>query len=164
MVDTFEKLAEFRRKYNFPEDVEVRYCSEDEAILSKGEDKVVLPLVAVVEGGVRIPMCDLLTNFLHYFKVYPNQCILNVFRIISSVDNLNKRLRLNLTEHDINYMYSFQDSKTSRYYFNIRHREVRLIFGLLNFNKEIEGDYLVILGNWYPNGIHCPIKAGKAGR
>ena len=51
MVDTPESLREFRRKYNFPEDVEVRYCSESEAILSRGEGKVVIPLVVIVEGG-----------------------------------------------------------------------------------------------------------------
>jgi len=64
MVDTPERLVEFRRiefrTYNILDDVEVRYCSEFEAILSRGEDKVVIPLVAVVEGGVRIPMSDLL--------------------------------------------------------------------------------------------------------
>ena len=75
MVDTPESLREFRRKYNFPEDVEVRYCSESEAILSRGEGRVVIPLVVIVEGGVRIPMCDLLTNFLCHFKVCPNQHI-----------------------------------------------------------------------------------------
>ena len=162
MVDTPEKLAEFRRKYNFLEDVEVRYCSEDKAILSRGEDRVVLPLIAVVERGVKIPMSDLLTNFIRHFKVCPDQCTPNVLRVNSNVDTLNKRLGLNLIEHDINYAYSFQDSKTSRYYFKSRHRKVRLIFGLLDSNKETEGDYLVILGNYYPSMIHCPTKAGKA--
>ena len=109
MVDTPERLAEFRRKYNFPDDVEVSYCLKSKAILLKGEDRAVIPLVAIVEGRVRIPMSDLLTNFLRHFKVCLDQCIANVFRIISSVDILNKRLKLNLTEHDINYVYSFQD-------------------------------------------------------
>ena len=136
MVDTPERLAEFRRKYNFPEDVEVRYCSKDEVILSRGEDRVVLPLIAVVEKGVKIPMSDLLTNFLRHFKVCLDQCTLNFFRVNSNVDTLNKRLGLNLIEHDINYVYSFQDSKTLRYYFKICHGKVRLIFGLLDSNKE----------------------------
>ena len=35
MVDTPERLAKFRTKYNFPDDVEVSYCLESEAILSK---------------------------------------------------------------------------------------------------------------------------------
>ena len=93
-------------------------------------------------------MSDLLTNFLCHFKVCLDQCIPNVFRIVSSVDTLNKRLGLKLTEHDINYVYSFHDSKTSGYYFKIQHREVKLISGLLDSDKETKGDYLIILGNW----------------
>lgn len=74
---------------NFLEDVEVRYFSESEAILSKREGRMVTPLVAIVEGRVRIPMSDLLTNFLRHFKACLDQCTPNVFRIISRVDTLN---------------------------------------------------------------------------
>ena len=73
---------------------------------------MVIPLVAIVEGGVRIPMSDLLPNFLCHFKVCPNQCTPNVFRIVSRIETLNKRLELKLTEHNINFIYSFQDGKT----------------------------------------------------
>ena len=66
---------------------------------------------------------------------------------MSNVDSLNKQLRLKLTEHDINYIYSFQDSKTFRFYSKIQHSEVRLILGLTDYDKEIEGDNLVISGN-----------------
>ena len=118
IVDTLERLAKFRRKYNFPNDVEVSYCPESNAILSKGEGRVVIPLVAIVEGG-EDPMSDLLTNFLCHFKVYPDQCTPNIFRIVSSVNAFNKRLRLKLTKHDINFIYSFQDSRTFRFYFKI---------------------------------------------
>ena len=147
MVDTPKSLGEFRRKCNFPDDVEVRYFPESEAILSRREGRVVIPFVAIVEGGVRIPMSDMLTNFLRHFKVYPNQCTPNVFRIVSIVDTLNKMLKLKLTKHDINYIYSFQDSKTFGFYYKIRHGEVRLFSSLPDSNKEREGDYLIILGN-----------------
>ena len=108
---------------------------------------MVIPFVAIVEGGVRTPMNDLLTNFLHHFKVCLDQCTPNVFRIVSSIDTLNKKLRLKLTKHDINYVYSFQDSKTSGYYFKIQHREVWLISGLLDSDKEIGEDYLIVSEN-----------------
>ena len=108
-------------------------------------------------------MSDLFTNFLHHFKVCSDQCTPNVFRIVSSVDTLNKRLGLKFTKHDINFIYSFQDSKTSGFYFKIRHGEVRLISSLLDSDKEIEGDYLIVLRNWYPGKIHCPTSVGKAG-
>ena len=124
---------------------------------------MVIPLVAIVEGGVRIPMNDLITNFLRHFKVCADQCTPNVFRIVSSVDTLNKRLGLKFIKHDINFIYSFQDSKTFRFYFKIQHREVRLIFCLLDSHKVIEGDYLIVPRNWYPGGIHCPTSASKAG-
>nr|POF02065.1 hypothetical protein CFP56_18188 [Quercus suber] len=85
MVDAPEKLAEFRRKYNFLEDVEVRYCPEDEALLSRGEDRVVLSLVAVVEGGVRILMRE-----EHAFK--------KKRQLINSTD-LNRLLRSPIYPH-----------------------------------------------------------------
>ena len=108
-------------------------------------------------------MSDLLTNFLCHFKVCPDQCTPNVFRIVSNVDTLNKKLRSKLTKHDINYIYSFQDSKTSGFYVKIRHGKVRLISSLPDFDKETEGDYLIVSGNWYPSGIHCLTRASKAG-
>ena len=115
MVDTPERLAEFKRAYNILDDVEVRYCLESWVILSRGEERVVIPLVAIIKGGVRILMSVLLTNFLRHFKVCPNQCTPNVFRVVISVDELNKSLGLKLAEHDINYKYSFQDNKTSEF-------------------------------------------------
>ena len=39
MVDTLERLAEFKRAYNIPKDVEVRYFLEFEVILSRGGGK-----------------------------------------------------------------------------------------------------------------------------
>ena len=108
-------------------------------------------------------MSDLLINFLCHLKVSPDQCTLNVFRIVNNVDTLNKKLRSKLTKHDINYIYSFQDSKTSGFYVKIRHEKVRLISGLPNSDKETEGDYLIVSGNWYPSGIHCLTRASKAG-
>lgn len=143
MVDTPERLVEFKRPYEIPEDVEVSYCPESEVEFSRGEGRVIIPLVAFVKGEVRIPMSRLLTNFLRHFKVFSDQCTPNMFRVVSNVNELNQRLGLNLIEHDINYVYSFQDSKTSRFYyktsgfyFKTRHREVRLTLGLSDSVKE----------------------------
>lgn len=48
VAGTPKRLAEFRRKYNLLDDVEVSYCPESEAILSRGEGRVVILLVAIV--------------------------------------------------------------------------------------------------------------------
>ena len=57
--------------------------------------------------------------FYSILKFAPTSVPLNVFRVVNSVDTLNKMLGLKLTEHDINYIYSFQDSKTFEFYFKI---------------------------------------------
>ena len=160
MVDTPERLAEFKRVYRIPRDVEVRYCPESKVIFSRGEGKVIISLVAFVKG-IRIHMSRLLTNFLRHFKVCPDQCTPNAFRLVSCVDELNKWLSYSLTEHDINYVYSFQVSKTFGFYFKIRHGEVRLISGLLDFDKEIKGDYLISRGIGVPmesNVLHLQVE------
>lgn len=136
---TPERLAKFRKTYNIPDDVEVRYCLESEVILLRREDRVVIPIVAVVEGGVRIPMSDLLTNFLRHFKVCLDQYTLDVFRVVSSVDTLNKRLDLKLTKHDINYLYIYIGP------FKFGQRGRRRLFGYL---KELVPQWNLLPHNW----------------
>ena len=63
---------------------------------------MIIPLVSFKEGGVRIPLGKLMINFLRHFKLCPNQYTPNIFRVVSSVAEQNKRLSLNLSEHDIN--------------------------------------------------------------
>lgn len=87
MVDTPESLREFIRKYNFPEDVEVRYCSKSEAILSKREGRLVIPLIVIVKRGDKIPISCSPIFFATLRFVLTSAPIL--FRIVSSVDTLN---------------------------------------------------------------------------
>lgn len=83
----------------------------------KGEGIVVITLEAFVERGNRILMSKLLTNFLRHFKLCPDQCTPNIFRVVSSIAELNGRLSLNLIGDDINFVCSFQDSKILGFYF-----------------------------------------------
>ena len=111
MVDTFERLVEFRRVYEIPENVGLSYCPESEVEFLRGKGRGITPLVAFVVGGgggrFIILLNKLLTDFLRNFKVCPNQCTPNVFRVVNSVVELNRRLGLSLTEHEINHVYSF---------------------------------------------------------
>lgn len=61
-------------------------------------------------------MSDLSRNFLRHFKVCLDQCTPNIFRVISFLVKLNKRLGLSLIEHDINFVYNFQDNRTSGFH------------------------------------------------
>ena len=61
------------------------------------------------------------------------------------------------------FFYSFQDSKISGFYFRAQDEELRLISCLLNSDKETEGDYLMVTGNWYLDRRPYPILMGRAG-
>lgn len=113
LVNTIAKLATFKAKYSIPNDVEIKPCEDGEIAENKGHGRVVFPLVAFVEDGVRILMSDLLTNYLKHFKLCPDQCAPIIFWVVSCVDELNKRLDLNLTHHDINCIYNCWTSHKS---------------------------------------------------
>ena len=91
---------------------------------------MIIHLVTFIKGGVRVLMSRLLTNFLRHFRICLNQCSLNIFRLLSSVVEHNKMLNLDLTEHDINWVYNCQDSATLGFYFKCHHGEVRLVSSL----------------------------------
>ena len=66
------------------------------------EGEVVIPMIAFIEGGIRIPMDRVMRDYLIAHRLSPTQCAPNMFRILGSVDALNERMRLNLTHHDVN--------------------------------------------------------------
>ena len=99
-------------------------------------------------------MSNLLTIFLRHFKVYLDQCTPKTFRVVSSIAELHRRLGLSLTEHDINYVYGFQDSKTLR-------KSDSFFVSQTQIKKWRE--YLLITRNWYPNRLLCLISASRAG-
>ena len=51
MVDTFERLVEFRRVYEIPENVGLSYCPESEVEFLRGKGRGITPLVAFFWGG-----------------------------------------------------------------------------------------------------------------
>ena len=76
---------------------------------------LVLPIIAIVEGGVRIPMHPFLIQFLTHFRLGPLQCVPNVFRIVMGTAVLMEKLGLELTVHDITYVYRLQKTGKDQY-------------------------------------------------
>lgn len=74
LVDTPDGFAMFRTNYSIPDDVGVSYFLDSEIDFSKGLETIVIPLVAFQEGGVKIRMSRLLTNFLRNFIKSLDQC------------------------------------------------------------------------------------------
>ena len=92
-------------------------------------------MIAFIEGGMTIPIGALTRNFLRFFRLSLTQCALNMFRVLGSIEVLNERMNLNLTHHDVNWIYNLHHMKGQEYYLKSRYPEVRLIQCLSTSNK-----------------------------
>ena len=102
LVDTTEHKEEFKRYYRIPSNVSIQHCNLGEWHEERPTEAVVIPMIAVIEGGMRIHMGRVIRDFfLTIFKLCPTQCIPNMFRILGSMDVMNKKMGINLTHHEL---------------------------------------------------------------
>ena len=146
LVDSEEGMKNFRTKYNIPPHVGVRYAAQGEWFDERKTGEVVIPMIAFIKGGMTIPMGTLTRNFLRFFRLSPTQCAPNMFRVLGSIDTLNERMNLNLTHHDVNWIYNLHNWKEQGYYLKLRHPEIRLIQCLPISNKGLNEDFLIFYG------------------
>ena len=139
-----------------------RYATQGEWFDERKTNEVVIPMIAFIERGMTIPMGTLTRNYLRYFRLSLTQCKSNMFRVLRSIEALNERMNLNLTHHDINWIYNLQHLKKQRYYLKSRHAEVRLIQCLPVSNKGLKEDFLIFSGRWH-DSLSCLVKEGEPG-
>ena len=120
-------------------------------------------MITFIEGGMRISMGTVTRDYLKAHRLAPTQCAPNMFRILGSIDALNERMGLNLTHHDVNWVYILHHLKGQGYYLKSRYLEVRLIQCLPDSNKGLNKDFLIVSGEWH-DGLPCPTREGKPGR
>ena len=91
-------------------------------------------------------MDPLLANFLDYFNLSPTQINPNIFRIVMGMVELNRRLGLDLTIHDIIATYTLRTSQNEAY--SLRPRDVynTLVNSLPDTNKDMIDDFLLVRG------------------
>ena len=162
LVDTEEGMKSFKAKYNIPPHVGVRYAAQGEWFDERKTAEVVIPMIAFIEGGMTIPMGTLTRNFLGFFRLSLTQCAPNMFRVLGSVEALNERMYLNLTHHDVNWIYNLHNLKGQGYYLKSRNPVVRLIQCLPISNKGLNENFLIFSGQWH-DGLPCPVKEGTLG-
>ena len=162
LVDSEEGMKKFRTKYNIPPNVGVRYATQREWFDDRKTREVVIPMIAFIEGGMTIPMDALTRNFLRFFRLSPTQCAPNIFRVLGSIEVLNARMNLNLTHHDVNWIYNLHHMKGQGYYLKSRYPKVRLIQYLPTSNKGLKEDFLILSRGWH-DSLPCPTKEGKPG-
>ena len=123
------------------------------------EGEVVIPMIAFIEDGIRIPMGRVTRDYLIAHRLSPTQCTPNMFRILGSVDALNEKMGLNLTHHDINWIDNRHYLTGQVYYLKTMYLKVRLISCLPESNKGMNKDYLIVFEEQH-DGHHSPTKEG----
>ena len=90
LVKSEEAMEKFVVDYKIPNNVGLRYCKEGDWHIMKREGEVVIPTIAFLEGGMRLPMHPVVRDYLRHFRLALVQCAVNMFRILGSMDALNE--------------------------------------------------------------------------
>ena len=162
LVDSPTGMEGFRALYHIPWGVSLRYYSLSEWLTHRKEGEVIIPMIAFIEGGIRLPMGNVTRDYLIAHKLWPYQCVPNLFKILGSVDPLNKQMGLNLTWHNVVWMYECHLLVDSGYYLKSRSSVVKLVSCLPKFNKGMKDDYLITSGECH-DGLHCPTQEREPG-
>ena len=64
LVDTPKGIESFRAHYNIPAGVSIWHCFQGEWHALRSERDVVIPMIAFIEGGMRVPMGRVTRDFL----------------------------------------------------------------------------------------------------
>ena len=144
LVDSEKSMEKFMAKYRIPPRVGIKYAAQGEWVDDRKIGEVVIPMIAFIEGGMTIPMGTFIRNFLRFFRLFPTQCAPNMFRVLRSIEVLNEKMSLNLTHHDVNWIYNLHHLKGHGYYLKSRYPEVRLIQCLPTSNKGLKEDFLIL--------------------
>ena len=160
MVDSAENIESFKAQYWISLGVSIRYCKEGDWHTSRQEGEVVILMISFIEEGIRIPMGTVTRDYLKAHRLAPTQCAPNMYRILGSVDALNEKMGLNLTHHDVNWVYNLHHLKGQGYYLKTRCPEVKLISCLPDSNKGMNKDFLIFSLKWH-DGLPCPMREGQ---
>ena len=117
-------------------------------------------MIAFIEGGMTVPMGRITRDYLRAHRLFPHQCAPNFFRVLGSIDALDRHLGLGLTWYDVAHLYEGHIETRAGFYLKSRSSVVKLISCLPKSNKGMKNDYLILSGPW-SDGLPCPAKLGE---
>ena len=159
LVDSPAGMEGFKALYHIPRGVFLQFYSPGEWLTYKNEGEVVIPMITFIKGGMKLPKDNVTRDYLIAHKLCPYQWP-NLFRILGSVDAFNEQMGLNLTWHDIVWMYECHLMADLGYYLKSRSSFFRLVLCLPKFNKSVKDDCLIASSKWH-DGLHCPTREGE---
>ena len=71
LVESEEAMEKFITDYRIPNNVGLRYCEESEWHFMRQKGEVVIPIIAFLEWGIRIPMGPMIRDYLRHFRLAP---------------------------------------------------------------------------------------------
>ena len=160
LVDSPALIEIFKDKYHIPQEVSLRYYSLERLAFDREVGKVIISMIAFIEGGMTLPMGRITRDYLRNHRLCPQQCAPNLFRILGVVDALNQHLGLGLTWHDIVHLCEGHKQKGAGFYLKSLSNVVKLISCLPKSNKGMKDDYLITSGSWH-DGLPCPTQLGE---
>ena len=134
LVKTPTLIELLKEKYHIPQEVSVRHCTTE----------VVIPIIAFIEGGMTVPMGRVTKDYLRAHRLCPYQCAPNFFRVLGSIDALDRHLGLGLTWYDVAHLYEGHIETRVGFYLKSRSNVVKLISCLPKSNKGMKDDYLIL--------------------
>ena len=146
LVKTPTLIELFKEKYHILQEVSVRYCSTEGVEFERKVGKVVIPMIAFIEGGMTIPIGRITRDYLRAHRLCLQQCAPNFFRVLGSIDTLNRHLGLGLTWYDVAHLYEGHIETRAGFYLKSRSSIVKLISCLPKSNNGMKDVYLILSG------------------
>ena len=156
-------VESFKTSFIIPCDMNISYCHEGDIENQILPHVVFFPLMSILEGGVRFPVDPLLLRTLSFYGLNPDQCLPNFYRVVNYVGRLNQLYDLNLTHHDINFLYAIHGSLRNGYYLQTQNTMVRLISCLPDSNRNSAGEFVRVSRNWLNGELTCSTSLHQIG-
>ena len=67
LVESEEAMEKFIANYRIPSNVGLRYCEEGEWHFMRQGGEVVIPMIAFIEGGIRLLIGPVIRDYLRHF-------------------------------------------------------------------------------------------------
>ena len=104
LVNSLAAMEGCRARYHISQGVALQHCAPDQILTDRQEGEVIIPMITFINEGMTFIMGRVIKDYLINHRLCLHQCAPNLFRVLRSVDTLNKLMNLGLTWHDFIHM------------------------------------------------------------